>query len=317
MFAKKAAILKKWEQFLFEVSSFFKQRGLVCAPTPNLVECPGTEPHLEPFAVQFTAPGIKTKLYLPTSPEMSLKKLLCQDWTDFFEIKTCFRNGELGPHHQPEFTLLEWYRAFYTLEELIGELEDLLQHLQGKNFFNQGAGLLKAKTCSMAGLFKKHLGFSLSPETTKEELITLLKKTGLPFDPKADFEQLFFLLFLNHIESALPFDTPVFILDYPPQLRGFARLNKKTGWADRFELYWGGFELANGFYEVYKAGEQNRLFKEHLAKKRDSVPSDRQLLELMEKGGMPPSSGVALGLDRLFLLSCGKTDIRDIRLFSF
>ena len=310
---QKGKIMEDWESFLKAVRDFFHSEGLAGVDTPGLVKCPGTEPHLQPFQTKLAAGGRVQTMYLPTSPEMYLKKLLCQEWTDFFEIKKCFRNEESGPLHQAEFTLLEWYRAFYTTKELMGETVKLLSFLKEKDFFKAPLGPVKIYT--VRELFKKHLAFSLSPSSSKKELLSLLKKCELPAPSKAGFEDIFFLIFLNKIEPELPKKNPVFVCDYPPQLRAFSQLNEK-GWADRFELYWRGFELANAFYEVIDPKEQLSLFKEHIRQRKDNVPYDEELLSLM-KQGMPPGSGIAMGLDRLFLAVYNKKSLKDIRLFPY
>lgn len=316
-YTNKGKIQKDWQGFLKAVRDFFNSEGLAEVESPGLVLCPGTEPHLQPFQTELFPRGLnKTqsqKLYLPTSPEMHLKKLLCHDWTDFFEIKKCYRNGESGPLHQPEFTLLEWYRAFYSTKDLMEEVYKLLSFLQKKDFCKPQLAPFSAYT--VRELFQKHLSFSLNPRTSKKELLSLLESQGIEGSLEDSLEDLFFLIFLNKIESQLPKPRPVFIYDYPPQLRAFAQLNK-GGWADRFELYWQGMELANAFYEVIDPVEQKSLFERHLKDRRDSVPMDEELISMMGRG-MPPCSGAALGLDRLFLAMQGKKDLREIRLFSF
>ena len=121
------------------------------------------------------------------------------------------------------------------------------------------------------------------------------------------------MIFLNRIEPKLPKQTPVFICNYPPQLRAFSRLNSQ-GWADRFELFWQGLELANAFYEVINLKEQKNLFEHHIEQRKDKVPWDKELISFM-KQGMPPVSGIAIGLDRLFLAIYKKEDLKETRLF--
>ena len=318
-FQKKGMILREWRKFLRVVEDFCVKEGLSYSSTPHLVKCPGTEPHLKALKTSFK------KTYLATSPEMHLKRLLCQDWTDFFEIKTCYREEEISPHHQVEFTLLEWYRAFYSSAELLRETYKLLLFLKEKGFCNS---VLPYKVFTVAELFKEHLDFSLTPKSSKQDLMFLLAKHKLSgFDhsgsqPHKDshslksgisFEDIFFLLFLNKIEPHLPTKTPVFICDYPPQLRAFSQINRK-GWADRFELYWRGFELANAFYEVINPLEQRELFQKQLQQSKGDLPLDKELLKDMEMA-MPPVSGIALGLDRLFLALLEKQNLKQIRLF--
>lgn len=310
-YSQKGRVVQAWENFLNAVKEFFYFKGLAYADTPGLVQCPGTEPHLKAFQMDLEVDGQSQKVYLPTSPEMHLKKLLCQDWTDFFEIKKCYRNGEFSRLHQAEFTLLEWYRAFYSTEELMRETYDLLSFLQKKDFFK--VPLPQTQIYTIQELFKKHLDFSLTPKTSQKEMLSLLPDQNLSNPSELGFEDVFFLIFLNHIEPKLPRQTPVFVCNYPPQLRAFSRLNSE-GWANRFELFWQGLELANAFYEVIDPKEQKSLFKKHIEQRRDGAPWDKELISLM-KQGMPPVSGIALGLDRLFLAIYKKKDLRETRLF--
>ena len=301
------AVQENWNSFLTSVKGFFSRRGVVLVETPTLVESPGTEPHLLPFQTEQVLPDKKKRIrFLPTSPEMHLKKLLCQGWTDIFEIKKCFRNGELGPAHQSEFYMLEWYHAFFSLKQLIGEVEALLEHLNQEDFFTSRLKPVEIQTVS--DLFLKYLNFRLTPETGQKELVQLLDKHQIPFSPSGSWEECFHLLFLNKIEPCFCEESPLIVRDYPVCLRGFSRLNYR-GWADRFELYWRGFELANAFYEVTDPLEQEQLFQAHLRQRADGIPADRELLRLMKTRGMPPCSGIALGLDRLFAVLCGEKDI--------
>ena len=293
--------MKEWGEFLSSVRGFFSDALQV--ETPSLVESPGTEPHLLPFETKHLFPdGLSRRKFLPTSPEVHLKKLLCCGWTDIFEIKKCFRNGELSDTHSPEFYMLEWYRAFFTLEELAEELFSLIQRLSRLPLFK--GRLQPLETVTVRELFHKHLNFKLTPDTGVNALNRLIEG-HLPFSAENcdSWEDRFHTLFLNKIEPNFHRETPLIVKDYPPQLRGFSRLNGK-GWADRFEFYWRGMELANAFFEVIDPGEQKQLFQSHLKQRADSVPMDRDLLSLMEKNGMPPCSGIALGLDRLFSALC-------------
>jgi len=311
---KKGNLLQSWRLFLKQVEDFLLKKGLASVETPYLVKCPGTEPHLKAIKSSFK------NYYLPTSPEMQLKKLLCQDWTDFFEIKTCFRDEESSDTHQAEFHLLEWYRAFYSLEELMKELYELIVVLQdsfkNKTHTSTTHKSPPANFVTVSQLFKQHFNFSLQPKTSKEELFNLARKNNLPVKKNFSFEDLFFILFLNQIEQKLCPNTATFIYNYPPQLRAFAKINKE-GWASRFELYWKGLELANAFYEVSHSAEQKKLFENHIKSrkgKQNAVPLDKELLSMMREG-MPPCSGLALGLDRLFLALTGQKNLQALRLF--
>ena len=309
----KHQVATEWFYFLKTVESYFLTQGLSYAETPSLVNCPGTEPHLETFQTDLKINSGSQKMFLATSPEMHLKKLLCQDWTDFFEIKKCFRNGEVSATHEPEFYMLEWYRAFFTLDDLIQDSFNFLSRLCSLKLFKGKTGNLKVVTTQE--LFKKHLGFNLTPKTTAKELLSLAKTQGLSCSQESSFEDLFFLLFLNFIENKFAPDDFTVVKNYPPSMRAFSRIDEQ-GWASRFEIYWRGFELANAFYEIIDPTEQKKVFEQHLAERKDLVPEDKELLSAMEQG-MPPCAGIALGLERLFLALTKRNDIASIKAFPF
>ena len=354
-FSEFEALQKNWSRFLSAVKNFLELRGAAPVETPSLVKSPGTEPHLIPFETQQIFPDGKKRMtcFLPTSPETALKKLLCLGWTDIFEIKKCFRNGELSLSHQPEFYMLEWYRAFFSLNDLMEETAALLKCLSRQKFFKGAFRPPRATT--VADLFEERLNFRLKPETSEKELAQIAFQHQIPFSSSAEtslaeaarsadagaqtgrggdpagsgakhgrrgpgaktrgerkagpsYEELFHLLWLNKIEPFFESEQPLFVKNWPLRLRGFAKKNSE-GWADRFELYWRGFELANAFYEVTDADEQEQIEKAHLRQRQDAVPFDKELVRLMREEGMPPASGIAVGLNRLFAALCRKKQI--------
>ena len=308
---QKLNLQKDWSLFLQWVQEALQKLNLQRVETPSIVQCPGTEPGIDVFKIHMQ------KKFLITSPEMHLKKLLCRGWTDIYEIAKCFRNNEKGPLNHTEFYMLEWYRAYAPLEILIEDLNFLLNFLSKKFSTTNKCKKLKIQKRSMKQLFKKHLNMNLQPDSKKEDFIKQLKKMKIPFSKTQDISDLFYLLFLNGIEPKLNTDTPLVIDNYPPFQRAFSRINSE-GWANRFELFWKGIELANAFDEVFLKKEQYQCFQEDLQKrknnKKQTVPMDTNLLNDMEQG-MPPASGIALGLDRLFLIFKQLKNIEDIRLF--
>jgi len=299
---------RQWQDFLADIRAFFVAQKFIEVQTPYLVPSPGMEPHLDPFSTIFKHGSQLKEFYLPTSPELSLKKMLTCGWTKLFEIKTCFRNDELGNLHQPEFQMLEWYRAYSDLETIIDDIRGLL---------GQYVSLKEVVETTMAELFQKHLEFLLTPTTTKTELVQLCQSQNLNYRPDDDWNDLFYLVFLEKIEPYLNGDSPVILRDYPPSQAALARLTPE-GWADRFELYWKGFELANAFHELNDPKEQHRRFLQEIDEKKrlgkKVVPIDKEFLQALAHG-MPPSAGVALGLDRLFMALYGIKDIRKTRAF--
>ena len=308
---QKLNIQKDWLLFLQWVQEALQKLNLQRVETPSIVKCPGTEPDIDIFKIHLQ------QKFLITSPEMHLKKLLCRGWTDIYEIAKSFRNNEKGPLNHQEFYMLEWYRTYAPLDTLITDLHFLLNFLSKKITPTNKYKKVKIQKKSMKQLFKKYLNMNLHPDSTKEDFIKQLKKMKIPFSRTQDMSDLFYLLFLNGIEPDLNTDTPLVIYNYPPFQRAFSRINKE-GWANRFELFWKGIELANAFDEVFIKKEQYQCFQEDLQKrkhkKKQAVPIDEELLNDMEQG-MPPASGIALGLDRLFLIFKQLKNIEDIRLF--
>ncbi|MCB0385002.1 MAG: EF-P lysine aminoacylase GenX [Bdellovibrionales bacterium] len=306
----------KWSQFVTAVREFFIHSGCLEVWTPSLVVCPGLEPTLDPLAVEVSL-GAKEKktLYLPTSPELHLKKLLATGGGDVFEIKECFRDGEYSDHHQPEFWMIEWYRAFAGLEIIARDIEGLLQYLVSKGVFTQPVG--KIQRLTMAEIFRRFLNFELTPETTRKELLDQCSKWHLPVQGTEPWDDLFHLLFLAKVEPLLPELGPLLVTHFPPSQAALARLTDE-GWADRFEFYWQGFEIANAFGELTDPAEQgarcDRDNRERAERGKKILPIDHQFLGAL-KTGMPPSGGIALGLERLFMAGMGIRDIRKVRAF--
>ena len=312
-----SSVVKKqqgWFHFLKEVHQGMENLGIKRVDTPTLVDCPGTEPDLDFFETHLHCSMKKKKMFLTSSPEIYMKKLLCRGWTDIYEMKKCFRNKEVGPVNHSEFYMLEWYRAYSNLNVLIEDLQFFLNYLSNKI---TGSSFSKIKKISMQELFKKHINMELNPFSSKEDFIHELKNKNIPFKESGDIEDLFYLLFLNKIEPHLDKKTPFIIYDYPPFQKAYARVGPK-GWASRFELFWKGMELANAFDEVIEKGEQNSRFEEDRYKRlkqgKQTVPSAHKLLDDMQ-AGMPPCSGIALGLDRLFLALKDLDSIDQMRLF--
>lgn len=312
----KFSIHKKWQDFLVAVAHFFVERGLTPVMTPSLVECPGMEPNLNPFKTEFQHGGFSKSLFLPTSPEIHLKKLLAKGYTDFFEIKTCYRNQEVSPIHEAEFMMLEWYRAFSNLNLIREDLEQLLEYLNESGFILNGNYNIESH--SVAELFKKYLEFELHPETSIIELQELAQRFNLHFKLDYSWDDLFHLLFISLIEPKLSSENPSFIHSYPPSQAALARINNE-GWAERFELYWRGVEIANAFDELTDPDEQLKRFEKDQESRQKGggleLPIDQEFIVAL-KQGVPPTGGIALGLDRLFLAGQQLQALNEFRWFS-
>lgn len=296
----------EFARFVQSVRTFFLQRGLIEVATPTLVTCPGLEPTLEPFPVLM---GQDKTLYLPTSPEIHLKKALAGGWSDIFEIRPCFRARENSPHHTAEFTMLEWYRGFADLEMILEDLRALCATLTD----------VPLKVTTFRELFAEILSYDLRPDTTAEDLRTFCRSIELHHLPEEEFTDLFHRLLIDFIEPTMSAMGPLIVRDFPPAMAALARLTPE-GWADRFEFYWNGLEIANAFNEVNDPREQERrwLFEQNERRRLGTVelPQDQELIEALESG-MPPAGGIALGVERLYMAWRGVDQIGALKLFKF
>lgn len=299
----------RFSDYLEGIRKYFKSQDFIESFTPTLVECPGTEPFLDYFSTEFTVGKFHKKMYLPTSPELHLKKLLASGYSRIFEIKNCFRNGEAGTHHEPEFMMLEWYRSYSTLEQIQFDLQSLISALSGRS--------VQFHVTTMADQFREKLGFNLTPETTQKEFYTLLRSKGQIVSEDESLDDLFARLVVDYIEPGLDQNIPTIITHYPPFQAAYARLTV-DGWADRFELFWRGLEIANAFHEVNDPELQLQRMNQDLNKKKTigkEIPSlDMEFIQSL-RSGVPPAGGIALGVERLFMALNHIEDIRDIKVF--
>lgn len=304
----------KWGTYLQSLREFFVSQGFVELKTPSLVLCPGTEPSLDVFSTNLKVGSRQQKLFLPTSPELHLKKALALGAEKIFELAPCFRNGEVTERHQPEFLMLEWYRAYASLSLIKEDTVKLVNHLAQAM---KVAGPAKVTSYSVAELFRIHCGFELKPDTSKAELKALAEKIGVDVRSAESIDDYFFLIFMDKIESQLAGDELVFVEKYPPYQAALARLTS-DGWGDRFEAYWKGMELCNAFHELNDPRIQRLRSEEDLQKKsemdKEPVALDEEFFQCLE-AGLPPSGGIALGVERLFMALQGLHSISSLRLF--
>ncbi len=312
------------------VRDYFAGEGFDEVETPCLVPAPGMEPHIRAFEAPFvpeTHEGRAATLYLHTSPEYAMKRLLAAGFERVFQLCRVFRNGEIAPHHNPEFTMLEFYRAGASYEALMVDLEELL--VRGAQAVSGADHLLAdGRKVPLARPFERltvrdallsRTGLDLRLLDDGPKLRAAAEARGFRFSPGArDFDDVFFQLFLNEVEPTLGTERPTFLVEYPASMASLARLKPDDpGVAERVELYAGGVELANGFSELTDAAEQRRRLAEEQELRRrlgkPVYPLDEEFLAAV--GRMPPSAGVAVGLDRLLMLCLGARRIADVLLF--
>jgi len=300
---------------------FFRSLGYQEVETPALVPAPGMEPHISAFSVAYV-PEMESAsartLYLHTSPEYAMKRLLASGSGPIFQICKVFRNGELSSAHNPEFTLLEFYRSDADYGQIMSDLERALEQVERAVGRARVFGEVPYQRITVRGAVLRHAGVDLRLCPDAASLHAAAKKAGLAVPSASSFEDVFFHLFLQKVEPQLGREKPTYLVDYPAAMASLARLKPGDARvAERFELYVRGAELANGFSELTDATEQRRRLMDERALRRISgkpvYPLDERFLEAV--GRLPPCAGVAVGLDRVLMLLLGAQSIDEVLLF--
>lgn len=291
------------------IRAFFADRGVLEVETPLLCATAATDPHLDAFRV-----GDR---WLQTSPEFAMKRLLAAGSGPIFQLGKAFRAGDYGVRHNPEFTLLEWYRPGYTLGELMDETSLLLQATLG--------AALSFDACERTtyrALFEARLG--INPHAADAPGLRALVERETSYGSAADLDATacLDLLFSLCVEPALGHERPVFVFDFPAAQASLARIVRNADGdrvAARCEVYVRGMELANAYDELLDAGEQARRFDaDNLARRArglPEIPPDERLVAALASG-LPPCSGIALGVDRLLMLRTGAETLDAVLAFS-
>jgi elongation factor P--(R)-beta-lysine ligase len=285
---------------LAEIRAFFVERSFLEVETPIRVRAPGVDAHVEAIR--------SAGSYLITSPELALKRLLVGGLPRVFELARVLRADEQGPLHEPEFRLLEWYRAFAGYEEVIDDTERLVSRV---------ARAVRGKSELVTPDGRRLDARPPYPRLSVREAFQRFAGVRDAAELAAGNEARFFELLVGRVEPALAaFDRPVFLVDYPISLAALARPSAADPTvAERFELYAGGVELSNGYGELTDPAEQARRFRsERRARKaagRPTYPTDRRFLAALREG-MPKASGNALGVDRLVMLATGAKSIAEV-----
>lgn len=300
---------------------FFAARGFEEVETPALVPTPGMEPHIDPFEAKYlpqTGVGRARAMYLHTSPEYAMKRLLADGAGPIFQLCHVFRNGEISPTHNPEFTLLELYRPHADYHAIMEDTEQALAQVATEL---SGAPVL-ARTpyerCTVREAVRRETGIDLATCPTAAALGQASRGVGVRVPEDATFDDAFFRLFLERVEPGLGRARPVFITEWPASMASLARLKPGDPTvAERVELYAGGVELGNGFSELTDPVEQRRRLEEERdvrrAHGRPAFDLDERFLAAV--GKMPPSAGIAVGLDRVLMLCLGAQSIDEVLLF--
>lgn len=331
MFAARRANLDLRGRAVAAVRSFFAERGFAEVETPCLQVSPGLEPHLQAFATALRDPwgGADQPLYLHTSPEFTMKKLLVAGVPRLWQMARVFRNAERSATHHPEFTMLEWYRAGGSLDELMSDTEELTRacaRAAGATLLRRGETSCDPfapwRRLSVAEAFFEYAGIDVlatAPDPYSPDRSVIAREAariGLSVSPSDGWEDIFFKVMLDRIEPHLGYDRPVILHSYPVSMAALSRPSPADPRvAERFEAYGCGVELCNAFGELTDPAEQRRRFAADMDLKQrlygERYPIDEDFLAALEHG-MPDSAGIALGFDRLVMLLAGAERLDDV-----
>jgi len=330
-FARRKPFLDIRQRAMTALRGYFAREGFAEVETPALQTSPGGEVHLHAFATKWKGPrpGEARRLYLHTSPEFTMKKLLVAGVPRLYQFAHVFRNGERSSQHHPEFMMLEWYRANATTKDIMKDCEAMIRdaaEASGRKRFSANGvtcdPFREWERLGVAEAFEKYVGIDIlatapHPQLPELELLApLAKRAGVHVGNGDTWDDLFFRIMGEKIEPYLGKDKPTFLCDYPISTAALARPNPKDPrLAERFELYMCGIELANAFGELTDAKEQKRRLAADMAAKQklygDSWPVDEDFIAALTFG-MPASAGIALGVDRLIMLCAGASEIEDV-----
>lgn len=295
--AKKAALHLR-ARTVQSIRAFFISGGFIEIETPVLIPAPAPEAFID-------APKAEGG-YLQTSPELAMKRLVSAGYGPIFQICRCFRAGERGARHLPEFTMLEWYRARADYTALMADVKNLFTHLSdslglGGKLSRGGREIL--------------INEPWEEYTVENAYLEFAGKSATRAIMDGDFD----LVMADRIEPRLGLHKPAILKDYPASLAALARLKPEDpSVAERFEVYAGGLELANGFTELTDPAEQRARFETERAKRagdgRDPYPMPEKFLSGL--GAMPPTAGIALGIDRLMMLIANRVSIDEVVAFT-
>ena len=303
-------------ELLRKLREFFHSHGFLEVETPILSADTVVDRHLEPFHIDLTTSpdSPPRRMWLQTSPEFGMKRLLAAGAKAIYQVSRVFRQDEEGPLHNPEFTMVEWYRAGDGMTEGMQFTSDLAETMLGRG---------PAKQISYREAFLDYAGIDpFSSETP--DLIEFVKKQGIEYPHSLstnDRDAWLDLILVERVQPCLGLTQPVLLYDFPASQAALSLIrNDDPPVAERFELYFSGIELANGYHELLDAEVLMRRNREtnqlRVAEDKPMLPEQSRLLDAM-KSGLPPSVGVALGFDRLVMLAVGAKTVADVIAFPF
>lgn len=326
-FSKKRPFLATRQAVIRAMRGFFDAQGFAEVDTPILQVCPVIDTHIRAFATdQRGVDGqVFRTLYLHTSPEFAMKKLMVGGMTHLYQICHVFRNGEESARHSPEFTMIEWYRAnadyTHIMADCVGLLRACAAGAKISKLKHRGAvcdPFADAEYITVQGAFEHYADIDLQAFLDDKDAFRaeIIAKTGLHTADDDNWDDLFFRVMGEKIEPFLGMKRPTFLCDYPIAMASLSKPREDDPrFAERFELYVCGIELANAFSELTDPVEQRRRYHVEMDAKEklygERYPLDEEFIAALERG-LPPSGGIALGVDRLVMLCSGAEDIDQV-----
>lgn len=309
---------QKRAQILQQIRQFFSERNVIEVETPALSQGTVTDVHLDALSCRYdflsdSAAGQSTELYLQTSPEFHMKRLLASGYGCIYQIAKAFRHEEAGRFHNPEFTMLEWYRVGFDHFDLMNEVAELLTAVLECGQPHQ---------ITYQNLFVTQLG--LDPLTAdREQLLTIIRQANKLSDwliTEQDNDILLQFIFSEIIEANIGIEVPYFVYNFPKSQASLAKIcPNDERVAQRFECYYQGVELVNGFNELTDAKNQLERFQDDNNKRTGlglpKKPIEKQFMSALDEG-LPQCAGVALGVDRLIMLALKAKHINEVISFS-
>lgn len=302
--------LRRRAEIFAQIRGFFAERDVLEVETPLMTSAAVSDPYIDTIECRYhPVPGLdESARYLQSSPEYAMKRLLASGSGSIFQICKAFRNGEAGRRHNPEFTMLEWYRVGYDHRQLMAEVEALIAPI---------LGIGQCQYLSYGELFQQYL--NVDPHTSSAEELKRIALSHIDLEMDDDNRDNWLNLLMSHvIEPKLSGQGGVFVYDYPASQAALAKVSEDASGvavACRFELFVNGIELANGYHELTDATEQARRFDLDIAQRKaeglPQRPVDNLLVAALA-AGMPDCAGVAIGLDRLVMLALGTSEIKDV-----
>lgn len=318
--AKRVSGIRVRANILRQVRAYFDEQEFLEVEPPTLVRAPGLEINIKAVRAG--------RGYLITSPEFAMKRLLAGGLERIFATSRCFRAEEEGKHHSVEFTMLEWYRAWASLEDIIHDTEQIVGRavtaVRGRCSVRVDLREVDLtapwKRLTVAEAFNRWAGFTLHGFESSEALRQLMARNGIDPGQAVNWDDLFYICFVDRIQPGLTtLNHAVILTEWPIALAALARSKPdEPQWALRFEAYVGGIEVANAFDELTDAAEQQKRFEEEQYARRERglevYPIDPRFMSALREG-LPPCAGIALGIDRLAMLAAGASDLRTVSAF--